>query len=243
MLEHVISGIVKKPEKMLIYGEPGVGKSTLASLCPKPIVVATEDGVSHIDVDKFPTCKTYLSVKKVLQFLSSKQHFYETVVVDSLDWLEKLIWAAVCQENNCDSIADLGYGKGYKKAAAKVAEIISLLDKIVENGIHVVCIAHEKIEHVQNPETKDYHRHTPRLHNDANDLFTEWAYHVIFAYHKVIVKTEEGQWGSERGRGVGGQRFLRCNTKPGAVAKNRAGAPDDIAFDVEGTEFFKFFFK
>jgi hypothetical protein len=42
------------------------------------------------------------------------EHDYESVVIDSLDWLERLVWDSLCQEYGVSSIekVDGGYARG-----------------------------------------------------------------------------------------------------------------------------------
>lgn len=113
MLEQVTSGRRPAPRRVLLYGTQGIGKSTFAACAPKPIFIQTEDGLGEIDCDKFPLAKAFGHVMKTLTALYTERHDYRTVVVDSLDWLERLIWGEVCREKAVGSIEDIGYAKGY----------------------------------------------------------------------------------------------------------------------------------
>jgi len=58
-----------------------------------------------------------LSPAAKLQLLAlAEQHDFATVVIDSVDWLEPLVWAKACRDNGWNSIEDAGYGKGYVAA-------------------------------------------------------------------------------------------------------------------------------
>ena len=43
-----------KTERVIVYGESGLGKTTFATSAPNPIVIQTEDGLGEIDVPCFP---------------------------------------------------------------------------------------------------------------------------------------------------------------------------------------------
>ena len=90
------AGRAPMPPRILIYGTEGVGKSTFASAAPRPIFVQTEDGLAQIDCDKFPLAASFEDVRLALCELRTQQHDYETVVVDSADWLERMIWDKLC---------------------------------------------------------------------------------------------------------------------------------------------------
>jgi len=42
-----------------------------------------------------------------------EEHEYKTVVIDTLDWCERLIWQEVANDNGVEVVGDIGYGKGY----------------------------------------------------------------------------------------------------------------------------------
>lgn len=104
LMQQIHRGRQPMPPRLLLYGIEGIGKSTLASDSPDPIFVQTEDGLSEIDCDKFPLSTTFEDVQAALSELHTEQHDYQTVVIDSLDWLERMIWDALCRQFNVTSI-------------------------------------------------------------------------------------------------------------------------------------------
>src|SRR6185312_615233 len=96
-----------------LYGVHGVGKSSFAAAAPEPIFIPTEEGLNTIDCHSFPLVTAYADAIKALEALYVEEHPYRTVVVDSLDWLERLIWVEVCKERSVNNIEDVGYAKGY----------------------------------------------------------------------------------------------------------------------------------
>ena len=94
LLEQVHSGRRHRPPRMLIYGTEGIGKSTLAAEAPNPIFVPTEDGLDQIECDSFPLAQSFDDVLAYLKTLAAEDHEYQTVVIDSADWLERLIGAS-----------------------------------------------------------------------------------------------------------------------------------------------------
>lgn len=213
----------------MLYGVQGVGKSTWGASAPSPVFVPTEEGLNDIDCDKFPVAKTYGECVGRLQSLGESDHAFETVVVDSLDWLEQLIWQKVCDEKGVSSIEDIGYGKGYVAAVDYWKKVIACLDWLREHkSMAVLLIAHARVERYDNPETDGYDRYTPQLHKRAAAVIQEWCDEVLFATYKVYTKTEEA--GAKKiTKGLGGdERIVRCTEKPFAVAKNRLGMPDEI---------------
>ena len=103
-LTSISSGKSKKKPRITLYGDSGVGKTTLACSAPKPIVLRTEDGLGILDVPHFPMAITLDDVMSGIATLFTEKHDFQTFVIDSADWLEPLIWADVCQANGVDSI-------------------------------------------------------------------------------------------------------------------------------------------
>ncbi len=236
LMARVQRGRTPKPPRLLVYGTEGIGKSTFAAGAPKPVFVQTEDGLDEIDCDKFPLATAYDEALAALAELRSEPHEYETVVIDSLDWLERMIWDKVCQESGAKSIekADGGYAKGYTHALTYWREVVEHLNALRNTrGMVVVLIAHAKVEKFEDPESSPYDRYSPRLHKHAAALVSEWCDAVLFATRKVRTQTEDAGFGRKRtiahalGKD-GGERVLRTVGGPSCIAKNRYGLTEDL---------------
>ena len=137
MLESIQSGRENKPPRLMIYGQEGVGKSTLGATAPDAIFVQTEDGLGEIDCRKFPLAQNLGDVLAALTALRDEDHNFRTVVIDSLDWLERLIFDEVCKEFGVRSIekADGGFGKGYVDALVHWRKVLSLLREALKDFV------------------------------------------------------------------------------------------------------------
>lgn len=235
-LASIHRGCTSLPPRVTVYGVEGIGKSTFASQSPRPIFIQTEDGLGQIDCDKFPLATSFDDVHQALAELHSEEHRYQTVVIDSLDWLERLIWDSVCQEFGVKSIekVDGGYARGYVHALGHWRQLISLLNALrSDKGMVILLIAHSKVERFEDPESSSYDRYTPRLNKHAQALICEWCDAVLFATRKIRTQTEDA--GFDRKRTIanpigkdGGERILRCIGGPSCVAKNRYGLPSEL---------------
>jgi hypothetical protein len=236
MMEQIHRGRRHNPPRLLIYGTEGIGKSTTAAAAPSPIFVPTEDGLDQIDCASFPLATRLADVDAALKALIQEKHEFETVVIDSADWLERLVWDALCEQYGVNSIekVDGGYAKGYTLALTHWRRILDDLNTLRnEGGMCVIVLAHAKVEKFEDPEASAYDRYSPRLHKHVTALITEWVDAVLFATRRVITKTEDGGFGRERtiaaGLGKdGGDRILRCVGSPACVAKNRFDLPAEL---------------
>lgn len=233
LLQQIETGRQARPRRVLIYGTQGIGKSTAGAAAEKPVFIQTEDGLGEIDCARFPIATSYADVMKAISELYSEQHDFKTVVVDSVDWLERLIWTDVCQKRQVDSIEDIGYAKGYTFAVTQWREFLAGLDALRnQRGMTVVLLAHARIERFENPETDTYDRYVPRLHKLASQIVQEWCDEVLFATYKVYTKTSDEGFNRKKAKGVGsGERVLRTTERPAHVAKNRLSLPDELPLD------------
>ena len=236
MLDNIQSGRDAKPPRIMIYGCEGVGKSTFGASAPNAIFIQTEDGLGEIDCSKFPLAQSLGDVMSALSALRDEEHAFQTVVIDSLDWLERLIFDEVCREFGVRNIekADGGYGRGYTHALTHWRKVVAILNELRDRrGMMTILVAHAKVERFEDPENAAYDRYTPRLHKHAASLLSEWVDAVLFANKKFRVTKENAGFSGERGIAApigadGGERILRTVGSPACIAKNRFGLPSEI---------------
>ena len=236
LMDQIRSGVHHSPPRLLLYGIEGIGKSTIASQAPNPIFIPTEDGLDQIDCDSFPLAETFADVTNALSALANEDHDYQAVVIDSMDWLERLIWDVLCEQYGVASIekVDGGYARGYTHALTQWRQVLNGLNALRNRrGMCVITLAHAKVETFADPEHSAYDRYSPRLHKHANALVTEWADAVLFATRKIITKTEDSGFNRKRTTAAGlghdgGDRVLRCVGSPSCVAKNRYSLPAEL---------------
>lgn len=235
LLESIQRGRQSRPPRVLLYGVEGIGKSTFGSEAPKPIFIQTEDGLDEIECDRFPLATKLDDVFISLKTLRTETHDYETVVIDSLDWLERLVWDKLCDQYSVASIekVDGGYARGYMLALTMWRELLDHLNALRARGMVIILIAHSKVERFEDPESSPYDRYSPRLHKHAGALINEWCDAVLFATRKMRTQSEDA--GFNRKRTVahaigkdGGERIMRAYGSPSCVAKNRYGIAEEM---------------
>lgn len=226
------------PPRILIYGVPKFGKSTFASMAPDPIFIQTEEGLDFIDCPRFPLAKSFQDVLNYLKELAEEDHDYKTVVVDSLDWLEPLIWEAVCKEAGVKNIEDVdkGFGKGYNKAIDLWVQFIDCLDYLRENKkMMVINIAHSEVKRFDDPIAEPYDRYVVKLHKAAAAKITEYHDIILFGGFSFYTKKKDVGFNKEVTRAVSdGSRVLYTEQRPSFVAGNKVGLPPEIPFDRDG---------
>lgn len=220
----------KRPPRILMHGTSGVGKTTFASGAPNPVFIQTEDGLGLMDRPTFGLLKTFDEVMQALGALYTEDHQFQTLVVDSTDWLEPLVQAEACRRNGWSSIEQPGYGKGYVEAVNVWREYVEGINALRDDkGMTIVQLAHTDVKRFENPETEPYDRYIVKLHKSAAALLMEHSDIVLFANYRVsVVETKDKK--STRAKG-GGERRMFAAERPAFIAKNRYNLPDEMPLD------------
>lgn len=216
------------PDRIVVYGVEGIGKSTWGASAPSPVFIAPEDGVKHLDVKVFPEPQSLGDVYDAIRTLETTEHGFKTLVVDSADWLEPLVWSEVCGANGWDSIERPEFQKGYFAAAMEWRRVIQALDRLrAAKGMEVVVVAHSEAKPHNNPLGKDYSRYQMKLDKRAAAVLREWADVVLFA---IFEDYAEKQKGDVRVKATtSGRRIVHTQRSAAFDAKNRLNLPPTLA--------------
>ncbi len=231
-LSALVRGKLKEPVRAVIYGVEGVGKSTFGADAPSPIFLGAEDGTAQLDITRFPTPTKWVEVLEAIRTLGADAHDFKTLVIDTLDWLEPMLWTHICArdttaKNPLKSVEDYGYGKGYQAAVDEWRVFLGAIEAMRRaKPMHVVFVAHSWIKPFKNPEGEDYDRYEMKLDKKASGLIREWADAVLFANHETFVNKDTR---TKRVRGVStGARLIHTQRTAAYEAKNRYGLPEQM---------------
>lgn len=234
-LSNLVRGRVVSFPRILIYGPPGMGKTTVAAGFPNPVFIQTEDGYPSDLADPPPRFEReglggFDGVLDAIQALLGEEHDRQTLVIDSLDKLEPWVWAKTCEINNWATIETPGYGKGYLAAEEQWRDLLAGLGALRrERGMTIVLIAHSTIETVNDPTTVAYSRYDIRLQKRATALFQDEMDAILFINQDVTIKADDPKAKQSRSHAEGGgNRWIYAAPRPAFVAKNRFGLPDKI---------------
>lgn len=219
-----------EPMRALIYGSHGLGKTSLAAGAPAPIFVQTEDGLGLIEADTFGIIKTYDEIMQAIGELYTQPHDFQTVVVDSADWLEPIIAAETCRLNGWSNLESAGYGKGPIAALETWRVVLEGLSALRnERGMTVLILAHAEAKRFDSPDVQAYDRYRPKLHEKASALVQEHVDCCFFLNYAVSITRDNPKDKNSRVRGVGGgNRMLYTAERPAYIAKNRYRMPHQI---------------
>lgn len=241
----LIKGI--KPENWIamLYGVPGIGKSTLASQAPAPAFVDVENGLQRVDCLKTPPCNSLSEVYEAIKFLAGHPEC-KTIVIDTMSAIEEMLQDKILTEYNTEkgtsftSISQIPFGVGTDLLKANWTLFIKGLFQIKnKTGKNILCIAHEAIETVPNPLGEGYDRYTPALHKKALGPVIGKMDAVFFAQFEKVLKKKPGDETKKVALETG-RRIILTGEKPHCSAKNRFGLPEVVEFTGnQASEFWK----
>lgn len=232
----------KHPPVIAVYGTPGVGKTSLAAEFPDPIYLYVE-GEEPPDGIDLPSdeIKSFNGLLDTFADLLEQEHSFRTVIIDSLDKVEPMVWEATCARNDWNNIdsndkgSPTAFGKGYLAADVEWGEYHEAVAALSRAGLYVVQILHSQTKQFKDPLVDDYDRYRPKLQARALDLVIENCKALLFLNRRTSVKQIKSAFTKEttnKPEGMSGsERIIHTDERAGFLAKNRLnGAPAQITY-------------
>lgn len=230
---NITKGKIQKAKKVVIYGVEGIGKSTFASCFPETVFIDTEGSTSELSVSRFERPSSWSMLKAQIDFVISNKPC-KTLVIDTVDWAERLCIESICSQHNKTGIEDFGYGNGYTYEAEEFGRFLNKLEDVISAGINVVLTAHAVVRKFELPdEAGAYDRYELKLGkkttNQIAPMVKEWADMVLFANYETHSVQQDDK--GKKFKAQGGQRVMYTSHHPCWDAKNRYGLREKLPFN------------
>ena len=235
----------QRPIICTLFGEGGMGKTTLAAMFPNPVFIRTEDGTASLagndNVSLFPLATSTQDLLDAIEALATQKHDHKTLVIDSITQLATMVEAEiVAADPKAKSInqAGGGYGAGYSAAAEKHRQIRDWAGSLAyEKGLNIVFIGHADTEMLDLPDMDPFARYTVRMHKKSLPHYTDNVDLVGLIRLKTLIRGGDG----DKKRAIStGEREIICHPQASSVTKNRFNVSEPLAFTFDRNPFADF---
>lgn len=179
--------------KMLLYGEPGVGKSVFASKSPRPFFITTDGNFEWLEdfgakLEDHIQVSSWEEAKKAFKENYDK---YDTIVIDLLEDLFKWCEMEFCQRSKIEHVSDIGYGKGYDITRN---EFFVEISKLLGKNKNIILISHGITFTTKDRRGVEHTRYAPssRLPDKVLDMIEGRLRYCLRCYLKAE-ETSEGE--------------------------------------------------
>lgn len=243
-----------RPLALIVYGPPGVGKSSFAAQFPDVALIhdPDEDGINDLIAYK------HVETPKQVIEVSSWNHLMETItdnigkllkqgvkslVIDSMTGMEQFCFRHHCHENFDGDWSKTGffaYQQGPKNAAkTDWRDFISALSVAQQEGLNVILLAHSQVKPYSNPVGPDYDRYLPYMDKETWQHIHRWAQIVMFMNYHFDMEKQQGI--KSKAKTGTARRMLFTEWDPAYDAKNLIGIEPTIDGGESGLEAYRNF--
>ena len=236
----VIKGKTPSVPKLMIYGQAGCGKTTLASKLKNSLIIDIENGANYIDTPRVSYKRTASGLKLPIDYsyfmdiltelYNAEKREYDNIVIDSLDWLVRIfveqvagIGKGATKEDIASSLknnmndANGGYGKSWEILENRIkSDLLKRFDLLNQKGYGITLIAHSEVKEMSDEDGVAIEKVQPKIlpKNKASariaPVFIEWCDFVFYL------------------KNTNGNRKLLLESDLNAVAKNRTGLTGEV---------------
>ncbi len=179
----------------LFYGEPKVGKSTVAGTFPDALFFAFEPGTKGMEIYEFNAdgggCRNWEIARKGVSLLEKTDDF-QTVVFDTVERAYDMCLDWVCENRGIeypgnDAFGEQDFGKSWR---AVRQEFMDIIHRILFTGRGIIFTSHAKTaEHKVKSTGEKYTRIYPTMSNQARKTVEAL---VDFFFFADYIRSKDG---------------------------------------------------
>lgn len=243
-------GRIFKPRRIVVYGEPGSGKTTCVADIENVLFLDLNNGSEMLDVRRYAfrpddqlrghVPNTWDDLMNGIRAVYKNSAGIGTVVVDLWTDVERLAVGHIIQRDapadgrvtKGDSLERYGYGAGKQALYDQCREILGAFDKLTTHGVSVVIVAHSIVVKKNNPGGADHDHHVIQALDTKEVSMSRylfgWADEVAYMHFDDKTGRVSGaKRGPEKGI-TGTQRILEFDHSAAWDAKARLPMPKQV---------------
>ena len=173
-----------KGKYILLYGLPGVGKTSLASEFKNVFIAGFEMGtnaLNNVYVQPIKTWKDWRDMVKQLCTKDALKDKFDSIAIDTADFAWDLCVKWICSQNGVEKLGDIPWGGGYDLAKKEYTQTFR---DLTYSGYGLVFISHSTEKTYKNEKGEDYTQIVPALPNRPFDIVNKMV--DIIAYIREI---------------------------------------------------------
>ena len=173
-----------KGKYILLYGLPGVGKTSLASEFKNVLIAGFEMGttaMNNVYVQPIKTWKDWRDMVKQLCTKDALKDKFDSIAIDTADFAWDLCVKWICSQNGVEKLGDIPWGGGYDLAKKEYTQTFR---DLTYSGYGLVFISHSTEKTYKNEKGEDYTQIVPALPNRPFDIVNKMV--DIIAYIREI---------------------------------------------------------
>lgn len=222
--------------KTVIYGQEGVGKTSLAANFPGAVFIDCEGSTSKMNVRRLPKPTSWEMLKQEMEYIlqSHKEKGYKTVNIDTFDWAERLALQELCDVHNVKGIEGFGYGAGWQYEAEKIGRFLDSTERLIQAGININLLCHAITRKTSLPEIDSEFDHWElklgnKTTNKIAPLLKEWSDMTLFlAFQTNVIATDDK---GKKHKATSCNRVMYTTKTAWWDAKNRFGLSEKLPLD------------
>ena len=230
MLEKIIKEEKKLPLVCTIFGEPGLGKTSLAATFNNPIFILAEDGLKSVKPrpHSFPLLQNANELWAQFKALREEKHDYKTLVVDTITQLDQLFISYILsQDKTATNIATAhgGYGASYQMLSGLHGKVRRYADVLMqEKNMNIVFLAHSEIENINLPDHNEFKKYDIKISSKAKGHYVGNV--DLVGFIKLDIFANKSKKASDNG-----ERVLVCHATASNISKNRFDISEPFAIE------------
>ena len=222
--------------KVVVYGQEGVGKSTLAAAFPGAVFIDCEGSTTRMNVRRLQKPTSWQMLCDEFEFVRQRHvnKGYQTLIIDTFDWAERLALDDICATHKVTGIEGMNYGKGWEYEKEMIGRFLDNTERLIAEGVNVVFLCHAISRKTTAPEVMEEYDHWElklgsKTTNKIAPLLKEWSDMTLFlAFQTNIIATDDK---GKKHKATSTKRVMYTTKSAWWDAKNRFGLPEVLPID------------